>query len=105
MWGQPAGIAAAAIAALAAGTAGGAIATWVIVSVLFWLLAIRIDAAQLCRWDAATTGALMVLASGVHFALRDGASAVDTVVWIVNAVLLAGGLALLISKSRVTVPT
>ncbi|WP_326914852.1 PepSY-associated TM helix domain-containing protein [Sphingopyxis chilensis] len=105
VWGQPAGFAAAAIAALAPGTAGAAIATWVIVSLLFWLLAIRIDAARLRRWGTTTTGALMLLASAVHFTLRDGASSVDTVVWIVNAALLVAGLALLLFKSRVTVPT
>lgn len=74
VWGQPAGIAAAAIAALVAGTEGAAIAIWIAVSVLFWLLAIRIDAARLSRWGATATGALMVLAGAVHFTLRDGAS-------------------------------
>lgn len=101
LWGQPAGIAAAASAALIAGTAGAAIATWIAVSLLFWLLAVRVDAVRLGRWGVLATGALMLLAAAVHLAWRGGAASADGVAWIVNAGLLAsGGLLLALALRR-----
>lgn len=91
LWGQPAGIAAAASAALIAGTAGAAIVAWIAVSLLFWLLAVRIDATRLGRWGVVATGALMLLAAAVHLAWRGGAASADPIAWIVNAGLLGGG--------------
>ena len=88
-------MAAAASAALIVGTAGASIATWIGVSVIFWLLAVRVDAARLGRWGRIVTGILMLLTVAVHLTLSGGATSTDGIVWIVNAVVLTGGAMLL----------
>lgn len=100
VWGQPAGIAAAALAALVAGTIVPTIATWLIVSLAFLLAAIRISAEKLSAVGSVTTGALILLAAATHLALRGGIAAADGMAWIVNAALVAGGLFLILWARR-----
>ena len=93
IWGQPAAIAVAAIAALAGGTTPVAIAAWLIASLLFWLAAIRVPADRMAAAGRRLLATAMIGAALVHAALRGGA---DPVAWIVDAVLVAGGLGLLL---------
>lgn len=100
VWGQPAGIAAAAIAGLVAADVVPAIATWLLVSLAFLAAAIRLPAHMLSRFGRIATGALILLAAATHLALRGGIGAADGMAWIVNAALVAGGLFLLLWKQR-----
>jgi hypothetical protein len=100
VWGQPAGIAAAALAALVAGTIVPTIATWLIVSLAFLLAAIRLSAEKLSAVGSVTTGALILLAAATHLALRGGVAAADGMAWIVNVALVAGGLFLILWARR-----
>ena len=98
VWGQPAGLAAAAVAGLAAISAPVAIGAWLAVSLLFLALAIRLAAPILSRIGRLATGALTLLAVAVHLGLRGGLAAADPMAWIVNLVLVAGGALLLIPR-------
>lgn len=98
VWGQPAGMAAAAVAGLAAISTPVAIGAWLAVSLLFLALAIRLPAPSLSRLGRLATGALTLLAVAVHLTLRGGLAAADPMAWIVNASLLAGGALLLIPR-------
>jgi len=100
VWGQPAGLAAAAVAGLASASTSVAIGAWLAVGILFLLAAIRLSATSLSRFGCLATGALTLLAVAVHLILRGGLAAADPMAWIVNAVLLAGGLLLLLRKNR-----
>ena len=100
VWGQPAGIAAAAIAALVAGTIVPTIATWLIVSLAFLAAAIRLPAERLSAIGSVATGALLLLAAAAHLALRGGIGAADGMAWIVNVALIAGGLFLILWARR-----
>lgn len=106
VWGQPAGIAAAAVAAVVAASAPVAIGVWLVVSLAFLLAAIRVPAVVLSQVGCLLTGALMLLAAALHLALRGGAGSADAMAWVVNIALVAGGLALIALKvrSRRTVP-
>lgn len=98
VWGQPAGLAAAAAAGLATISAAIAIGAWLAVSLLFLAAAIRLAAPSLSRIGRLATGALMLLAVAVHLSLRGGLAAADPMAWIVNLVLVAGGALLLIPR-------
>lgn len=98
VWGQPAGMAAAAVAGLAAINTPVAIGAWLIVSLLFLLAAIRLSPPSLSRIGRLATGALTLLAVAVHLSLRGGLAAADPMAWIVNLVLVAGGVLLLIPR-------
>jgi uncharacterized iron-regulated membrane protein len=100
VWGQPAGIAAAAVAGLAAASAPAAIGAWLIVSPIFLLAAIRLPATRLSKLGRIATAALTLLTAGVHIALRGGLTSADPVAWIVNLSLIAGGAALLLPELR-----
>ncbi len=100
VWGQPAGIAAAAVAGLAIASAPAAIASWLAVSLLLLALAIRLPATSLSKLGRLATAALTLAAAGVHFALRGGLTSADPVAWIVNLSLIAGGAALLLPELR-----
>ncbi len=100
VWGQPAGIAAAAIAGLAMASTPAAIAAWLVVSLIFLLAATRLPAATLSRIGRIATGALILLAAATHLALRGGLGAADGMAWIVNAALIAGGLFLILWPRR-----
>lgn len=100
VWGQPAGIAAAAVAALVAGAIVPTIATWLIVSALFLAAAIRLPAERLSAIGSVATGALILIAAATHLALRGGIGAADGMAWIVNAALVAGGLFLILWARR-----
>lgn len=98
VWGQPAGFAAAAIASLAIASTSAAIAAWLVVSLAFLLAAIRLPATALSRFGRLATGVLTLAAAATHLALRGGIGAADSMAWIVNAALVAGGLFLLLWK-------
>ena len=100
VWGQPAGIAAAAIAGLATASAPAAIASWLVVVLLSLLAAIRLPATSLPKLGRIPTAALTLLAAATHFALRGGLTSADPVAWIVNLGLIAGGAALLLPELR-----
>lgn len=100
VWGQPAGIAAAAVAGLFTANAPVAIGAWLVVSLIFLAAAIRLPAAGLSRIGRITTAALTLLAAGTHVALRGGLTSADPMAWIVNLSLIAGGAALLIPNFR-----
>lgn len=100
VWGQPAGIAAAAIAGLVAAEVVPAIIAWLAVSLLFLIAAIRLPAASLSTLGRLATGALMLTAAAMHLTLRGGMGAADSMAWIVNAALIAGGVFLLLPKFR-----
>lgn len=100
VWGQPAGIAAAAIAALVTGAIVPTIATWLIVSLAFLAAAIRLSATRLSAIGSVATGALILLAAAAHLALRGGIGTADGMAWIVNAALIAGGLFLILWPRR-----
>jgi len=98
VWGQPAGIAAAAVAGLAIASAPAAIAAWLVVSLIFLLAAIRLPATSLSTLGRLATGALTLAAAATHLALRGGIGTADSMAWIVNLSLIAGGLFLLLWK-------
>jgi len=98
VWGQPAGIAAAAVAALVTGSIAPTIATWLIVSLAFLLAAIRLPAEKLSRIGRLATGALALAAAATHLALRGGIGAADSMAWIVNLSLIAGSAFLLLPR-------
>ncbi|WP_447757508.1 PepSY-associated TM helix domain-containing protein [Sphingopyxis fribergensis] len=100
VWGQPAGLAAAAIAGLAAADVVAAIAAWLVVSAAFLLAAIRLPAERLSVIGSVATGVLTLLAAATHLALRGGIGAADSMAWIVNAALVAGGLFLILWARR-----
>ena len=100
VWGQPAGIAAAAVAGLAIASTPAAIAAWLVVSLTFLAAAIRLPAGTLSRIGRLATGALLLLAAATHLVLRGGIGSADAMAWIVNAALVAGGLFLLLWKQR-----
>lgn len=97
IWGQPAAMAAAAVTSLIARELAPVIATWAGLSVLFWLLAIRVDAARLGWSGRVATGLLMLLTAAVHVAFVGGN---DAIAWLVNITLAAGGGALAFSPLR-----
>lgn len=94
------GIAAAAIAGLVAAEVVPAIIAWLAVSLLFLIAAIRLPAASLSTLGRLATGALMLTAAAMHLTLRGGMGAADSMAWIVNAALIAGGVFLLLPKFR-----
>lgn len=98
VWGQPAGLAAAAVAGLAMASTAIAIGAWLAVAAAFLLAAIRLPADSLSRIGRRTTGALTLLAAAVHLALRGGFAAVDPMAWIVNAALGIGALLLILPR-------
>lgn len=100
VWGQPAGIAAAAIAGLVAADIVPAIAAWLAVSAAFLLAAIRLPAERLSAIGSVATGALALIAAATHLALRGGIGTADGMAWIVNATLVAGGLFLILWPQR-----
>jgi uncharacterized iron-regulated membrane protein len=100
IWGQPAGIAAAAVTALVAADIVPAIAAWLVVSAIFLLAAIRVTAARLALAGGIATGAFMLLAAAVHLALRGGSASMDSIAWIVDAALIGGGVALILWARR-----
>jgi len=100
VWGQPAGIAAAAVAGLAIASTPAAIAAWLVVSLTFLAAAIRLPAGTLSRIGRLATGALLLLAAATHLALRGGIGSADAMAWIVNAALIAGGLFLILWPLR-----
>lgn len=100
VWGQPAGIAAAAVAGLAIASAPAAIAAWLIVSLVFLALAIRLPATRLSQLGRLATAALTLAAAATHLALRGGIGTADPMAWIVNLSLIAGGAALLMPELR-----
>lgn len=105
VWGQPAGIAAAAIAGLATASVPAAIGAWLAASLIFLLAAIRLPAGRLSKLGRIATAALTLAAAGAHFALRGGLDSADPVAWIVNLSLIAGGAALLLPELRMRKPT
>ncbi|HEV2600626.1 PepSY-associated TM helix domain-containing protein [Sphingopyxis sp.] len=100
VWGQPAGIAAAAVAGLALASAPAAIGAWLAVSLLFLAAAIRLPATRLSTLGRIATAALTLAAAATHFALRGGLNSADPVAWIVNLSLIAAGAALLLPELR-----
>lgn len=100
VWGQPAGIAAAAIAGLVAADVVPAIIAWLAVSLVFLIAAIRIPAPSLSALGRLATGALLLVAAATHLTLRGGIGAADSMAWIVNAALIAGGVFLLLPNLR-----
>ncbi|KTE17520.1 hypothetical protein ATE71_02960 [Sphingopyxis sp. H115] len=100
VWGQPAGFAAATVAAIATASAPAAIGTWLAVSLLFFAAAIRLAAPSLARVGRIATATLTLLAVAVHLALREGLAAADPMAWIVNLVLVAGSVLLLVPSLR-----
>lgn len=100
VWGQPAGIAAAAVAALVAADVVPAIVTWLLVGLAFLGAAIRLPAEKLSAVGRPATGALLLLAAATHLALRGGVGGTDPMAWIVNAALGAGGILLLLWPGR-----
>lgn len=100
VWGQPAAIALAAIASLIFGKAAFAIGAWAALSVIFWLLAFRLDPARLGRLGRVATGVLLLLVVAAHLVLRGGITSVDGIAWAVNAACLLGALLLLVPGRR-----
>ena len=98
VWGQPAGMAAAAVAGLATISAAIAIGAWLAVNLLFLAAAIRLAAPSLSRIGRLAPGALTLLGGAFHLSWRGGPAAADPMAWIVNLVLVAGGALLLIPR-------
>ncbi|NIJ37758.1 putative iron-regulated membrane protein [Sphingopyxis panaciterrae] len=98
VWGQPAGMAAAAVAGLVTGGAEIAIAAWLAVSLIFLALAIRLSADRVAWLGRLATGVLTLAAAATHLALRGGLTTADPMAWIVNLTLIAGGALLLLRR-------
>lgn len=100
VWGQPAGIAAAAVAGLTVASAPVAIGAWLAVSAIFLLAATRVPADRVSKSGRIATGALTLAAAAAHLTLRGGLAAADPMAWIVNLGLIAGGVLLLLPDLR-----
>ena len=97
VWGQPAGIAAAALTSLFAASLTPVILLWLIVAFLLLLLALRLDADRLAIIARVLTG-LFLLSTAVVHALGHGGD--DRIAWLVDIVCGIGGLALVLPTMR-----
>jgi uncharacterized iron-regulated membrane protein len=100
VWGQPAAIAAAGVAALVTAQPTPAIWTWMGTSMLFWLLAARLPAPVVSRSGRIATGILMMLTAFIHLGFRGGAGTSDPVSWIVDLSLIIGAIAIVLPIPR-----
>jgi len=73
------------------------IAIWLGVSILFWLAAIRINAARLGMIGRVATGLLMLLTAAGHAIFSGGT---DVIAWVVDIALVAGGSGLVFPLMR-----
>lgn len=97
LWGQPAGIALAAVAALLAGDVAAAISVWLAVSVLFWMAAIRASAEAIARTSRRLLAVALFAAAAAQPVVHGGG---DPVAWIVDIVLAATGIIMLLPDLR-----
>ena len=97
VWGQPAGIAAAALTSLFTTSLTPVILLWLIVAFLLLLLALRLDADRLAMLARALTGIFLLSTALVHAFGHGGG---DRVAWLVDIVCGIGGLALVLPTMR-----
>lgn len=100
IWGQPAALSLAALAAAAPGiavTKGVLIAIWTAATALGPLLAVKCDADRLSRWLKRIAGIALVAAALLHALFHMPG---DSIAWTVDAALLALGAALILWSLR-----
>lgn len=92
VWGQPVAYAATALIAIVAAevTVKALIWGWALITLGFLVAAAQVPAAVLSRWGQRITGALLILIAFIHAATL-AAGSTDSIVWVVNAALIAVG--------------
>lgn len=102
VWGQPAGIAAAACTAIIVPQINIVIGVWLVLAFGFYIAAIKLSPPVLARAGRLSTGVLMIATAAAHLVIKG--VQVDGMAWVVNISLVLLGAAIIVT-TRKTVKT